>query len=73
MKALLAYFARRDRPELTVLLGGLILAMLAFGTFELVGEVLEGDTQAFDERVLRSLRRARDSRPREDEYIVGPR
>lgn len=68
MKALLAYFARRDRPELTVLLGGLILAMLAFGTFELVGEVLEGDTQAFDERVLRSLRRADDP-----SLPIGPR
>lgn len=68
MKALLAYFARRDRPELTVLLGGLILAVLAFGTFELVGEVLEGDTQAFDERVLRSLRRADDP-----SLPIGPR
>jgi undecaprenyl-diphosphatase len=68
LKALLAYFARRDRPELTVLLGGLILAMLAFGTFELVGEVLEGDTQAFDERVLRSLRRADDP-----SLPIGPR
>lgn len=68
MKALLQYVARRDLPELTVLIVGLVLAVLAFGTFELAGEVLEGDTQAFDERVLRSLRRADDP-----SLPIGPR
>lgn len=68
MKALLKYVARRDLPELGVLIGGLILAILAFGMFELVGEVIEGDTQTFDERVLRSLRRADDP-----SLPIGPR
>jgi undecaprenyl-diphosphatase len=60
LKALFQYLAGRDRSELAVLVGGLLLAVLAFGTFELAGEVLEGDTQSFDERVLRALRRADD-------------
>ncbi len=68
MKALLQYVAGRDRAELTVLVVGLLLAILAFGTFELVGEVLEGDTQTFDERVLRALRRTDDP-----SLPIGPR
>jgi len=50
----------RDRAEAAPLLGGLLLVALLFGAFELAGEVLEGDTQTFDERVLRALRRADD-------------
>jgi undecaprenyl-diphosphatase len=68
LKALFQYLAGRDRSELAVLVGGLLLAALAFGTFELAGEVLEGDTQTFDERVLRSLRRADDQ-----SLPIGPR
>jgi undecaprenyl-diphosphatase len=68
LKALLQYVAGRDRAELTVLVVGLLLAILAFGTFELVGEVLEGDTQTFDERVLRALRRTDDP-----SLPIGPR
>lgn len=68
MKRLLEYVARRDRSELTLLVGGLLLAILAFGTFELAGKVLEGDTQSFDERVLRALRDADDP-----SVPIGPR
>ena len=68
MKRLLEYVARRDRSELTLLLGGLLLAILAFGAFGLAGEVLEGDTQAFDERVLRALRN-----PDDPSLPIGPR
>lgn len=44
------------RHELTVLCG---LAVIALGTWsfvELAGEVVDGDTQVLDERILRSLR-----------------
>ena len=68
MKRLLDYVARRDRSELTLLIGGLLLAILAFGTFELTGKVVEGDTQAFDERVLRALRN-----PDDPSVPIGPR
>lgn len=44
--------------EAAPLLGGLLLVILLLGAFALTAEVLEGDTQAFDERVLRALRRA---------------
>ena len=68
MKRLLDYVARRERSELTLLIGGLALAMLALGAFALAGEVLEGDTQAFDERVLRALRD-----PADPSVPIGPR
>jgi undecaprenyl-diphosphatase len=54
------YVSKRDRTELAILLGALVLVLLTFITFELVAEVLEGDTQSFDERVLRALRRSDD-------------
>ena len=68
MKKLLEYVARRDRSELTLLIGGLLLAILALGTFQLAGKVVEGDTQAFDERVLRALRD-----PADPSVPIGPR
>lgn len=52
----LALVQRRDRAELALLAGGLLLVLLVFASFELAGEVLEGDTRAFDERVLRAMR-----------------
>jgi undecaprenyl-diphosphatase len=59
--------SRRDRTELSILIGGLTLLVLLLGFARLTDEVFEGDTQHFDEQVLRSLRRADDpSRP------VGP-
>jgi undecaprenyl-diphosphatase len=50
--------APRDRSELAVLLGavGILVLLLAFAL--LAAEVFEGDTQAFDNRVLMALRRA---------------
>jgi len=50
-------FAPRDRDELTLLLGALGILVLVVAFFYLAGEVLEGSTQQFDERILRSLRR----------------
>ena len=54
----LARVRPRDRDELTVLLGSLLLILLAWGFVALAGEVLEGDTQMFDERLLQALRRS---------------
>jgi undecaprenyl-diphosphatase len=59
---------RRDSAELRVLLGAILLILMSLLTFELVAEVLEGDTQAFDERVLRALRN-----PDNPEVPIGPR
>jgi undecaprenyl-diphosphatase len=52
--------SRRDRTELSLLAGGLlvVLGLLLFA--ELADMVREGQTQRFDERILRSLRRADD-------------
>jgi undecaprenyl-diphosphatase len=52
------HVSSRDRAELSILVGALVMILLALVTFLLAGEVLEGETQRFDERVLRSLRRA---------------
>jgi undecaprenyl-diphosphatase len=60
--------SRRDRSELVVLIAALALVAVTLAVFALAGEVMEGDTQAFDERVLRSLRKADD--PAEP---LGPR
>lgn len=48
------------KHELTVLLGLLIAVSGTWGFIELADEVLEGNTQAFDQWVLQSLRRADD-------------
>jgi undecaprenyl-diphosphatase len=59
---------QRDREELLLLIGLLALMGITLLVFNLAGEVLEGDTQHFDERILASLRKADDpSTP------VGPR
>ena len=49
-----------DRRELFVLLGALFGLLLVVAFFLLAAEVVEGDTQAFDLRVLRALRSADD-------------
>jgi undecaprenyl-diphosphatase len=49
-------FGRLDRRELTWLFVGLGLCLLLFAFVSLAGEVMEGDTQAFDTRILRALR-----------------
>ena len=57
----------RDRTELAVLGAGLALVALAFVILVLIGLVLDGETQAFDERILRALRKPDDpARP------IGP-
>jgi undecaprenyl-diphosphatase len=65
---LLRRLAARDRGELLILLGALLVFGLAFAFAELAGSVPEGDTQQFDERILASLRDPADpGRP------IGPR
>ena len=63
----LARFGRRDRTELGLLVGGLLLILLSLAAFELADEVVEGDTQTFDERILRALRQ-----PDNPEEPIGP-
>jgi undecaprenyl-diphosphatase len=58
---------RLERNELEVLLIGLALSGAVFLFIQLAGEVMEGDTQAFDARIVRALRNAADpARP------IGP-
>jgi undecaprenyl-diphosphatase len=47
---------KRSTRELRWLFVGLGLSVLLFGFVSLAGEVMEGDTQAFDTRILRALR-----------------
>ena len=44
------------RHELVVLLGTLIVVLGTWGFIELAGEVMEGDTKAFDTRILLAFR-----------------
>lgn len=67
LRGVLARVRPRDRGELMVLLGSVLLLVLAWGFIVLAGEVLEGDTQAFDERILSSLRR-----PENRAIPIGP-
>jgi undecaprenyl-diphosphatase len=57
----------RDRTELTLLLSALFGALLLVGFFFLAAEVVEGDTQAFDVRILEALRH-----PDHPEIPIGP-
>jgi len=60
--------SRRERTELTFLLGGLLVAVLLLAFVQLSNVVLSGGTQQFDVAVLKALRRADDlSKP------IGPR
>lgn len=52
------HFARRDREELQLLIGTLALLGATLLVLNLAGEVLEGDTLHFDQRLLASLRKA---------------
>ena len=54
------HISTRDRAELAVLGAALALIALTLISFVLIGLVLDGETQGFDERILRSLRRADD-------------
>jgi undecaprenyl-diphosphatase len=46
--------------ELGLILGLLVVVLGTWGFFWLAGEVLEGDTQRLDERIIRALRRPDD-------------
>ena len=65
--SLLGALRQRDRRELTVLLVALLVLALAQLFLLLAGQVLEGDTQAFDERILASLRD-----PQNPSVPIGP-
>ena len=58
LQALKARVAARDRTELALLLGTLLLLGIIFVILTLAGEVLEGDTLEFDKRMLAALRKA---------------
>jgi undecaprenyl-diphosphatase len=59
-RRLLAHVARRERTELRVLLVSLGVLALALAFVYVADNVIEGDTRAFDERVIRALRKADD-------------
>lgn len=68
MQYLRQQVAKRDREELWLLVGLLVLLGITFVVLNLAGEVLEGDTQYLDEKILAALRKADDpSTP------IGPR
>jgi undecaprenyl-diphosphatase len=58
LKKVWTHLASRDREELALLLGAFGLIAVTLGLLALIGNVLEGDTQHFDERILKSLRKA---------------
>jgi undecaprenyl-diphosphatase len=67
------WWAQLDRRELVWLFAGLGLCVLLFGFVSLAGEVIDGDTQAFDTKILRALRDPADpSRPIGPVWIEGP-
>src|SRR5947199_8105631 len=69
----LPWLRRLERRELTWLFVGLGLCVLLFGFVSLAGEVIDGDTQAFDTKILRALRDPADpSRPIGPAWIEAP-
>src|SRR3954468_8880366 len=63
---------RLERHELTWLMVGLTACVLLFVFVSLAGQVMEGDTQAFDLRILRALRDPADpSRPIGPDWLTG--
>jgi undecaprenyl-diphosphatase len=63
----LARLKPRDRSALTLLIGGIVILLLLVVFSRLASEVLEGETQGFDKRILLALRNPADlSRP------IGP-
>jgi undecaprenyl-diphosphatase len=55
-RAVRTHITARDRTELTLLVTALVVLLLGVAFIQLAGEVVEGDTQQFDERVLAALR-----------------
>jgi undecaprenyl-diphosphatase len=67
------WWTRLERHELTWLVVGLGACVLLFAFVTLAGEVMEGDTQAFDTKILRALRDPSDpSKPIGPGWIEGP-
>ena len=63
----LARVTPRDRTELALLIGGIAVLFLLVVFIKLASEVLEGETQSFDKKILLALRNPADlSRP------IGP-
>lgn len=60
LKKLWTRLAARDRAELTTLLAAFAIIAVALIFLKLASEVSEGETQKFDERLLRALRKAED-------------
>lgn len=60
VRALKTRLTSGDREELWLLLGALTLLLVVLVIMNLAGEVLEGDTQEFDKRLLQALRKADD-------------
>ncbi|CAN5592631.1 phosphatase PAP2 family protein [soil metagenome] len=65
---LLQRITPRDRGELSVLLAGIFVLVLALAFVLLAGRVIEGDTQQFDEWMLAALRD-----PGDPAAPIGPR
>lgn len=59
-RRVLAHVSRRERIELRVLLGALVVLGLALAFVYIADKVIEGDTRDFDERVIRAMRRSDD-------------
>src|SRR5688572_15358070 len=61
-KQIWRHLAPRDRDELKLLVGAIVLVGVSLLLLFLVGKIRDGDTQAFDEEILKALRRADDPR-----------
>ncbi len=60
LRAMKRRLTSSDRAELWLLLGTVTLLLIVLVVVNLAGEVLEGDTQEFDKRLLQMLRKADD-------------
>lgn len=69
---LLSRIARRDRSELALLVGGVLLLVLIVVISKLASEVFEGETQQFDKQILAALRDPADpSRPIGPQWLLS--
>ena len=68
----LARLKPHDRTELGLLIGGIAILLLLFVFIRLASEVMEGETQGFDKKILLALRDPADlSRPIGPAWMVG--
>lgn len=71
-RAWLSWFTRRERHEITWLLVGLASCILLLLFLKLASEVMEGDTQSMDTKIVRALRKADDpSKPIGPPWVEG--